>query len=511
MLQLDSYSNLRLVTWLLQSPVRRLLDSFQALALGILIGVQVLSKVSPWPRALSSTGLLVWSVATLAVCSKHRHVSAKKPLVYTSRALRLVIVSMLICAGLIFSVVLTARDSIVISLAYLLIVQLCPLVIVISNIILAPVQNVINLVYVRRASRKIAIFSGRTIGVAGSFGKTSTKYFIDTILSTKYRVLKTPQSYNTLLGVCRVINDELNNTYDCFVVEMGAYRRGDVAAIARLVRPDMGIITSIGPEHFERFKSLDNIMATNFELVESLPPGGAAVFNCESQEGRQLASAATTGKTIRYAVTSLNDIDLWADRISTGTDGTAFELVNRAGDRVATRTKLLGVRNVENIVGAACVAIEAGLSLAEVGEAVPRIECAPHRLQVIQTQGGVTIIDDSYNSNPSGAGEALEVLGRFQSGKRVLVTPGMVELGTLEETENGLLGAHAARVCDFIILVGHKQTLSLVKGIGESGFPSERVRVVDNLTEAQAVLATVVRSGDTVLFENDLPDLYDES
>jgi UDP-N-acetylmuramoyl-tripeptide--D-alanyl-D-alanine ligase len=510
MLQLDSYSNTRFLTWVVRGPSERLLDSAQLYPQLGLLAAQSAIVLLNWGAAPIAIGFIIWAGVATAIWARRAPFVAKKPLVYTSRAIRILALSIAVAvAGVAFTLRLTA-NPILISLVSLISLQLCPLAVVAANLLLVPVQYSINAAYVARAARKRRAFKGRVIGVAGSFGKTSTKYFIDAILSSKYNVLKTPESYNTLLGVCRVINNSLNEAHQFFVVEMGAYRRGDVAEIARLVRPDLGVLTAIGPEHFERFKSLDNIMATNFELIEALPSGAAAAFNCENEYGQRLANAAGSKRVLRYSLRQLPDSTLWADEIEMGPEGTAFTMVHPDGQRVRAKAKILGMRNIENILGAACIGLEAGLKLPEIADAIPRIEAVAHRLQIIRPASGVTIIDDAYNSNPSGAAEALEVLKRFPSGKKVVVTPGMVELGALEEQENGRFGAHAADVCDFIILVGQKQTESVAKGVRSRNFPASQLRIVKNLTEAQDVLGTFIRSGDTILFENDLPDLYDE-
>ena len=234
MLQQDSYHNRRFLSWTFARPAPR------------------------W--------ILQW-----------RRGEAKKPLAWTGRAKRIfVVAAVLVIASAWFINVLAGFVA--------------PFAAVLANILLIPVQSAINQGFVRQARRKLDAIKPIVIGVAGSYGKTSTKYFAATILNEKLRTLKTPNSFNTLLGVCRVINSEdLRPDHQAFVVEMGAYRRGEVAETARLVRPKYGIITSIGPEHFERFLSIENIQATNYEVMEDLPADGAGVFNCDIPECAVLA------------------------------------------------------------------------------------------------------------------------------------------------------------------------------------------------------------------------------
>jgi UDP-N-acetylmuramoyl-tripeptide--D-alanyl-D-alanine ligase len=314
------------------------------------------------------------------------------------------------------------------------------------------------------------------------------------------------------MGVCRVINEELQPHHQVFIVEMGAYRRGSIHKLAKLVRPRMGVLTAIGPQHLERFTTLENIAAAKYELIAALPASGVAVFNNDDVRCRQLADHTDGLKVLRYGLQSAQPgLRLWAEEVHQSAQGLAFVLVDNQGNRVPTHTVLLGRHNVLNLLGAACIALEMALSLEDVARAIPKIQPAPHRLQLLQGAGGVTVIDDSYNSNPIGAAEALEALREFNTGRRVLVTPGMVELGAVETEQNEAFGMRAAQICDYILLVGPRQTHAILKGLEREHFPRERLRVVRDLAEATAELQRFVQAGDVVLFENDLPDLYVEA
>ena len=213
----------------------------------------------------------------------------------------------------------------------------------------------------------------------------------------------------------------------------------------------------------------------------------------------------------RYGIeASAGDLDLVAESISHGPEGLTFILAERDGARVAVKTRLIGIHNVLNILAAASVARAAGVSLREIAVAIGRLQPVPHRLEVHTGADGVTIVDDAYNSNPVGAFNALDALGAFQSGRKVLVTPGMVELGVEQDAWNERLGARAADVCDFVILVGARQTAPIRRGLEGQGFAAERLVSARNLNAALETLKGIVLSGDVVLFENDLPDLYEE-
>ena len=332
----------------------------------------------------------------------------------------------------------------------------------------------------------------------------------------------TPDSYNTPMGICKVIRGDLSAEHEIFIVEMGAYKRGDIRELCNLASPQIGILTAVGPQHLERFKSIENIAQTKYELIESLPVDGLAVFNCDNEICAGLANKREqTGSPVRryatepFPVTSVADAaDLTATNIRHTADGLAFTVhVNvDTPDSADTeiRTRLLGKHNVSNILAAMTVAMECGMTLEEIREAVANVEPVPHRLQLTSGVGGVTIIDDSFNSNPVGAKAALEALNEIGDGKKVLVTPGMVELGERESEENRRLGEQAAHICDLIILVGPIRTKPILDGLKAAEYPSQQIIVALNLEEVKQHLATHVQAGDVVLFENDLPDNYNE-
>jgi UDP-N-acetylmuramoyl-tripeptide--D-alanyl-D-alanine ligase len=283
-----------------------------------------------------------------------------------------------------------------------------------------------------------------------------------------------------------------------------------VKEICDLVHPKIGIITSIGPEHFERFLTMENIEETNYELIAALPPDGLAVFNCESENCRNLADRTKHTRVLRYSMTPAPGIDLWSEEVAMGSQGLRFAIAFAGGERFAVETALAGRLNVLNILGASAIARELGVTSEQITNAVAKLKPAPHRLEIKPGGGGTTIIDDSYNSNPIGAAEALHVLEQFITGRRILVTPGMIELGKLQNEANEEFGYQASQVCDFVILVGPEQTRPMAEGLRRGGFPEEKLRVVRDLSEATAIFSKMLRPGDVLLFENDLPDLYSE-
>jgi UDP-N-acetylmuramoyl-tripeptide--D-alanyl-D-alanine ligase len=522
MLQLDSYANDRLLQWLAAQPRSRLLEVPSGLCHGLFL---IMTIVLPTGFVNGALLLGAWVVceAGLLVYAYRQAEPAKKPLVYTSRAWRILATSLAIAGAIMglgtwlalsrvqadVTMTLSAGAVLVILLAALAVMQLSPLTTVLANLILSPVQYTINQTYLRRAQNRLRDVKPLVIGITGSYGKTSTKYLLEHLLANHRQVLKTPLSYNTMMGICRVINESLDANCEVFIAEMGAYRRGDIKELSDFVHPTIGILTAIGPQHLERFKTIENIQATKYELIEALPASGVAIFNNDDPRCRALADRTTHVRVMRYGLeTTAQTLDLWAENITMGAEGLSFTMASRDGRRLDVRTILLGRHNVLNILGASCAAMAIGIPGEDLAKAIQNLPPVPHRLQLLDNGSGVTIIDDSYNANPIGALEALEVLGSFTTGRRILVTPGMVELGPLEAQLNEQLGAKAAEVCDYVVLVGVERTKPLVAGLQAKNFPPEKIRVVRDLHGATIVLPTIVAAGDTVLFENDLPDLY---
>lgn len=433
----------------------------------------------------------------------------KKKLVFTARATRLCILTLVL---LTFVAYYLSRPSLLIFIFVIFLSSfIVPFFLVLSNILIYPLEATINNLYLRSAIKKIKKLRPKVIAITGSYGKTSTKDILTHILSMKYKVLKTPGSFNTPMGLCKVIRGELRPEHEVFIVELGARKKGEIKELCELVRPEIGIITAIGHQHLEMFKTIENIRDTKYELIETLPSHGVAVFNGDDENCRQLAQKTKDKKVLLYGIDNSNvRLHLSAKDVSTSNQGIYFLAQNSKGSAVPYHCKLLGRHNVSNILAAVTVALELGMSLNEVAETVETLEQTPHRLQLIQGAGGVIVIDDAFNANPVGAKIALEVLAEFKNGRKILVTPGFVELGEKEYEENKQLGFSAAKVCDFVFLVGPKRTKPIFGGLKEAGFPNGNIFVEKNLKEATEKFKNILKSGDIVLFENDLPDTYNE-
>lgn len=442
----------------------------------------------------------------------------KKPLSFTGRAKRLYAMSLAILladfAITLFIVFSVSKDLIkyfpvwagILSVMY----YFSPLYVYLANYLVQPIEKDINDKFYNHARNKIRSLSKLvTVGITGSYGKTSTKFITSSILKQKYSVLNTPESYNTPMGISKVINNDLSDKYEVFIAELGATQTGDIEEVSVLTNPKIGIITSIGPCHLDSFKSIENIMRTKYELIESLPNNGIAIFNYDNEYVKKLADK-TFKEKILYGIDDIENTDVFATDIKVSSTGCTFTLCIAGLGTEEVSTKLLGKHNILNILAGCAAAKALGLTLEEIKKGIACIEPVKHRLELMDPGTGVTVIDDAFNSNPDGAKAALDVLNDFKDKRKIIVTPGMVELGEIEETENEKFGESIGRVCDMAILVGEKRTEPILRGLRKLKFNENNIFTVNSLEEATEVLKSVTRVNDVVLFENDLPDTYDE-
>lgn len=396
----------------------------------------------------------------------------------------------------------SAVPYIIVSSALYLTAVLVPL----SNIINKPIEKAINNWYINDAKRILGECpSLHKVGITGSYGKTSMKFYLDELLNSKYNTLKTPESFNTPMGVTITIRNYLKPTHEYFICEMGARRVHEIKELCDIAEPHDGIITSVGPQHLETFGSIENVLNTKFELADCVKAKGGKIYLNGDNELIRKKAPEYEG-AILYGLQEGNDYR--ATDITVSSRGTEFTVNAPDGETKRFSTKLLGEHNVQNVLGAIAYAHGTGIPLEKLTLPVKRIQAVSHRLQLLDHGNGVTFIDDAYNSNPSGCRAALAVLELFDA-CRILVTPGMVELGAKQEELNFEFGQEAAKSCDYIVLVGKEQTAPIYNGIKDAGYDMNNVYVADGLNDALAnVHAYQTDKKKVVLLENDLPDNY---
>ena len=499
MFQLESYKPREYNNWVADKGSGQVFYIVLMSLVYFLMGTFIL-VLNPVVRIAGIVLLLLFIGMGVYYFIKFRIRNGKTPLKYTWRIRRLIIT---LCILFLIMAVISLLVSVSIMGVFMLIL---PFTIVIANLINTPIEEGIKKKYFNEAKDKIAARDDLIkIGITGSYGKTSTKFILGTILSEKYDVLVPPSSYNTPMGLTRVIREQLTDAHQVFLAEMGAKNIGDIEELVGLVHPKYGIITSVGPQHLESFGTIENVAATKYELIEGLPKDGVAFFPDDHGITREMYERTELKKVL---FSTDGDADVRAENIRLTKDGCEFDVVTASG-RFPVKTELLGVHNVQNILGCIAIAIELGLSEEEIERGVKKIKPVEHRLQLIKGGGGVTVIDDAFNSNPAGSRMAIDVIASFD-GRKIVVTPGMIELGEIEEEENGKFGRYMADKVDFVYLVGPKQTVPIHNGLLEGGFPEENIKVVNSLNDASEAMKTMLRPGDIVLFENDLPDNYNE-
>ncbi|MBO7290701.1 MAG: UDP-N-acetylmuramoyl-tripeptide--D-alanyl-D-alanine ligase [Bacteroidaceae bacterium] len=431
------------------------------------------------------------------------HEKFKTPLVYTMRVKRLFATDIILFAVVATLAVLFAGKWATAIIGAALVSS--NILMLLANLINTPIEKAINRHYYNDAKRIIESHKGLIIiGVTGSFGKTSTKNYLASVLAEKYNVLVTPGNFNTLLGVIRTIREHLRPYHQVFIVEMGAKQKNDIKEICDLVHPTIGIVTAVGEMHLETFKSVENIQDTKFELINSLPANGLGVINFDSEYIKGYKGIKSPCRIIRYAVEGEGDYK--ATEVKYGASGVQFTL--NGEEQYSSR--LLGAGNLLNILASVAVADHLGVPVNKQKNAIARLQPVEHRLSM-KVANGITVLDDAYNSNPQGAKMALEVLRNFTVGegnKRIVITPGFVEMGTRQAEANKELGRGIARSCDYAIVVNATNRDAIKSGIDEGGLPSEKYFLADSLNHAHAQLAKILRAGDVVLYENDLPDNF---
>lgn len=513
MFQLEGYQPPGFRKWLRQRSGTVLFRLSHTLGIVIvLLAVVGYTWWSPfWTTALA---LPAWTIA-FASSRLYRSAKQKKPLAYTSRLKRLlatasVLATLPLVIGLIWGF---GRGDLTSYLGFLggffLADLWCPLWVLLAAWLMKPVETSIQNGYKRQARKHLKRRPDlHTLAITGSYGKTSVKFIIDEILKQRFNALATPGSYNTPMGICIVVNNKLRPEHQMLVLEMGIRHPGDMRELCEIAQPDTAVVTSIGVAHLETMGSKENIAQEKGTMLDYIKPGGIAVLNADDPLVLDMRKRAP-GKVWLVSVENHPEADIAASDIRYGRTGASFLVRDDQGHEQRFQTKLLGKHNVLNILLGIAVGRSQGMRLRQIAHAVKRIKPVEHRLQ-LREHGAITVIDDAFNSNPVGAKNAVEILGQFTDGKRVIVTPGMIELGERQYDENRLFGEHIARNVDLAVLIGDAQTKPIQDGLQAQGFPAEQTKVFNSLFEAQDFLKAHLGPGDVVLYENDLPDQFNE-
>ncbi len=333
--------------------------------------------------------------------------------------------------------------------------------------------------------------AARVVGVTGSVGKTSCKELIASVLSARYRVHRNEANQNNEIGLPLAVL-ALNESHQIAVLEMGMYAPGEIATLAAIARPEVGVVTNVGSIHLERLGSIEAIADAKAELVEALPKTGVAVLNGDDERVAAMARRSVA-RALLYGSSPWCQVR-GVDQVRRGLEGSSFRLIHE-GREVEVVTPLPGPHGMQNALAAAAVALSFDLGLDDIATALAKAR--PYRLSVLAGPNGSTLLDDTYNASPPSVLAALDLLAELP-GRRIAVLGDMLELGTLEEEGHREVGERAAAVVDLLVAVGPRAAViaaaARAAGLGE-------VRQFDDRSRVARFLIGVLGDGDQVLFK----------
>jgi UDP-N-acetylmuramoyl-tripeptide--D-alanyl-D-alanine ligase len=499
--QQEEYHGARFLRWLVATRSIDRTLSLLLLALGI--ATILIGALKSWPAAALAAALFV----AFAVKETDPRRQAKKRLVLTARAKRIFAVALGIAIVTALTTGWVGRNAAVFVPA----VQLLPVDLVVANLLLVPVEARIQHKFWQEAHDKLAALAPVVIAITGSYGKTSVKHILGHVLEVASSALMTPGSVNTPMGIARIVRERLQASHRYFVVEMGAYGPGSIARLCRLAPPNLGVITAIGKAHFERFKSLDTVARTKFELAEAVAARHGTLVACEEVLAFAAAQAFAAAHPQAMLVCGARQgLALELQSIRQERDGLVVAVVWR-GTPYELSVPLYGAHQGSNVALAFAAACTLGIDPETVRLALRSTPQIAHRLEVRKEPDGSIVIDDGYNANPVGFAAALDLVAALKNppGRAILITPGMVELGAAHDEEHARLGHKAAGMIDLLVPVVPDRIRTFVDAFRQSAPPAAAVLPCTTFAAARDWLAANRRGGDVVLIENDLPDLYE--
>lgn len=489
MFQLNSYFFVKHVNWM-KKNVNKIVKQFLFIEIPFFLTL------------FNNTFFNVLAIIILALSIVYNFPKKKSKIAlkFTPRVIRMFVCEAILFAILLFAGGISEKHLIFkVSIANILSIVFA----MIANFINKPIELAIKEHYINDAKRILKSMPNLiVIGITGSYGKTSVKNFLYKTLSSQYEVLITPKNYNTPMGVVKTIRENLKPIHQIFICEMGATHVGDIKEICDIVNPKYGIITSVGPQHLESFKSIDNVLKTKFELQEAVAKNDGFMFLNYNNE--YIKNKKINSKYFSYGIDDPS-LDYNGFNIKSTSSGISFD-VAKDKENAHFETSIIGKHNVINLVGAIACANFLGVPYKKMIPKIRELKPVAHRLELIN-RGNITIIDDSYNSNPVSSKSAIDTLLEFE-GTHIIVTPGLIELGSNEDKYNFELGKYAAK-CDYIYLVGEKHSKPIYDGAISENFDKNKITVCSSPNEAVLKVNSLNISGKiTILLENDLPDNY---
>lgn len=515
MLQQNGYKINEYIGWLNEHAFTKVVSTREILFFALSLAAALWAEPLLTDLALSIV-FCIYSVFWFLKIDFYDGKTVKKPLVYTARMKRLAFIAGVLVLAQLFVLLyfisqnkeggISFQSLWIVAAGIAFIMLNLAFVVLIAALIAQPIENHIQEGFKKQAREKLAALKHlKIIAITGSYGKTSVKFMLQAFLKSRYQVCYTPGSFNTPMGICKVINNDLNAQHQILILEMGARYLGNIEELTHIARPNTALLTNVGFAHLETFGSQDAIAHTKAAIVRALNAGETAVLNGDDLRVREMGK----NQPINRLLCGLENGEIQAKNIEYGTFGCRFN-VHYQNQIVPVTTPLLGAHNVSNMLLAFGVGITYGIRLESMAEIAKTLEPTEHRLE-LKKLGTYYMIDDAFNSNPVGAKNAVEILGQFSGVNRYIVTPGMIELGERSEQENRLFGEHIGKAqLEGVYLVGKNRTKPIYEGILATGYASEKVFVCESLQQANVLVRERIQENDVVLYENDLPDSYNE-
>ena len=496
--QQDDYDGGRFLNWLVKNR------NFDRKATICIVALSFPALLLPvFAPIFAMTAAIV--MAVIGWCEPDPRTIGKKKLMLTTRASRIAWCGMAVLFVLSAICLVTHPPLFV----WAIMVQFVPLALVIGNAIASPMEKGVQQKFWNEAHEKLLALKPFTIGVTGSFGKTSVKHILLHVLSQHGPTLATPGSINTPMGIARVVRETLTPHHKYFICEMGAYGEGSIKALCDLAPPHAAIVTTIGHAHYERYKTLDAVARAKAELPQAaLANNGWAVLGSDILDHQYMRDLAENNRGAVMLVGSRATDDMRILDVSQTADGISAH-VDYKGATYALTAPLYGLHHAVNMALAFAAAVRVGMEPAQAVAALRTTPQIRHRLEVIHQSSGAIVIDDAYNSNPAGFKAALETLTLLgKNRRRILISPGMIELGDAHASEHAKIGTIAASNADVFLPVSPLRITAMVEAFRNAA-PDKLVVPCNTFADAQKWLGDNMRHDDIVLLENDLPDLYE--
>ena len=363
---------------------------------------------------------------------------------------------------------------------------------------------------------KILPVSGlKVVAITGSYGKTSTKEFLTTILSKKFKVLSTSEHQNSEIAVARSVLEKLKPSHEIFIAEVGAYNKGKIKEVCEMLKPRIGLVTGVNEQHLALFGSFANLLSAEGggELAELLPKNGLLVVNGDNKYCLELLKKSDNLPPEHEKIYSLDgrnmNTDIWAEEVEVRRDSVLFIVADKKGNLAHFNASVLGRKKAKNFLGAILIANELGMSFEEISEAVRSIKQEQAGMVLRQGKHGLNIIDSSYSANPTGVMADLDYLSIF-AGKRVVVMPSLIELGKKSSEIHEKIGQKIAEVCDLAIITSKDKFKEIEKGFNQDILRRSQANVAkcllcDNPRDIFSAITAFCKSGDAVLLEGRVP------